>query len=151
MEELDMFEYLSEYQEDNRIEAKRAQGGLPHSLWETYSAFANTKGGVILLGVAEAEDKSLYSVPLSSPETLVEGFWRAVNDPKIASVNLLRPEDVQIVKSGKNRMIVIFVRPAPEALKPVYVGGDLYEGAYYRSGEGDCRYTHAQIEQMQNR
>ena len=75
MEGLDDLEFLSEYREDNRIEAKRAQGGLPHSLWETYSAFANTLGGVILLGVAEAKDGSLYSVPLLDPEELVEEFW----------------------------------------------------------------------------
>ena len=80
MEGLDDLEFLSEYREDNRIEAKRAQGGLPHSLWETYSAFANTLGGVILLGVAEAKDGSLYSVPLLDPEELVEEFWSIVQD-----------------------------------------------------------------------
>lgn len=146
MNTLDELEYLSEYREDNRIEAKRAQGGLPHSLWETYSAFANTQGGVILLGVAEAADKSLYSVPLPDPESLAEGFWRAVNDPKIVSVNLLLPEDVEIVKSGKNKIIVIFVPKAPEELWPVYMGGDMMTGSYFRSGEGDCHIPRAEIE-----
>lgn len=97
---MDTLEFLQEYQEDNRIEAKRAQGGLPHSLWETYSAFANTLGGVILLGVAEdKEDKSLYSVPLFDPRELVEEFWAMVNDPDIVSANILQREDVQILKS----------------------------------------------------
>ena len=145
LEELD---FLSDYREDNRIEAKRAQGGLPHSLWETYSAFANTLGGVILLGVAEARDKSLYSVPLFDPQELVDEFWDMVNDPSVVSANLLQPEDVQILRSGRNPIVAIFVPRAGRRQRPVYVGRDPYTGTYYRRGDGDYRCPRHEVEAM---
>ena len=41
------------YKEGNCPEVKKAEGGLPISLWESYSSFANSNGGVLLHGVGE--------------------------------------------------------------------------------------------------
>ena len=141
-------EKLEQYRENNRIEAKRALGGLPHSIWETYSAFANTLGGLLLLGVEEYTDKTLHTVDLPDPEGMTEEFWALVNDPHKASVNILAPSDVRIETVNGDRIIVIRVPRAQRFDKPVYVDGDPNTGVYWRSGEGDHRCTLEQVEAM---
>ena len=113
------FENLQQYRENNRIEAKQALGGLPESIWETYSAFANTMGGVILLGVEELEDKSLHALDILDPQWLIEDFWKLLNDPACVSANILLDEDIQIRMVDGKRIVVITVPPAPPSQRPV--------------------------------
>lgn len=146
------FRDLNRYQENNRIEAKKAQGGLPQSLWETYSAFANTEGGLILLGTAEQNpSKALEPVPLPDPQALAEEFWALVNDPQVVSCNLLRAEDVQILESGGLPIVAIEVPRASRFQQPVYISTNPLQGSYYRNGEGDCRFAPEQVRQLQQR
>jgi len=39
------------------IECKEAENNVPRSVYESYSAFANTKGGYAILGVKEGKKK----------------------------------------------------------------------------------------------
>lgn len=133
------FDDIGKYKENYRLEAKKAIGGLPESIWETYSAFANTLGGFILLGVAELEDKSFGCVLLPDPEYLVEEFLLRVNDPSVVSANILHENSVRIEDCHGRRIVVIEVPRAPRELRPVYCGSDPIKGSYYRSGESDIR------------
>ena len=142
------FENLQQYRENNRIEAKEALGGLPESIWETYSAFANTDGGVILLGVEELPDKALHALDILDPQWLIEDFWKLVNDPAVVSANILDEEAVQIHTVDGKQIITITVPEATHAQLPVYIGGDPYKGSYRRCGEGDYRIPIEEIRIM---
>lgn len=139
---------LEKYREDNRLEAKEAIGGLPRSIWETYSAFANTLGGVILLGVSEAEDKSLYPLDLEVPEKLITEFWDIINNKEYVSKNILSDDAVRIRRADGKRVIVIKVPKAEEKDKPVFIGKDMFHGTYIRDGDGDYRCSHEQVRAM---
>ena len=139
---------IDHYREDSRLEAKLATGGLPESIWETYSAFANTYGGVILLGVEELGDHTLRIQGLLDPQDLLEEFLARVSDPHTASVNLLRQDQVQIIPTPSGEILLIEVPQAPSALRPVFVGGDLYRGTYRREGEADLHCSPAEVDAM---
>lgn len=142
-------DHLEQYRENNRIEAKKAMGGLPKSLWETYSAFANTMGGLLLLGVEELPDKSLHALELPAPQRLAEEFWEIVNDPNRVSTNILSRGSLSIEETGGGRILVIRVPRAQRTDRPIYIEGDPMWGTYRRSGEGDYRCTPEEVRAMQ--
>lgn len=132
---------FSTLREGERFEAKLARGGLPRSLWETYSAFANTDGGIIVLGLEEAADHTLVPRGVEHPDTLVKEFWDIVNNPKKVSANILTAQDVRIesARDGSGSLVVIDVPRAPRSLRPVFIAGNPLTGTYRRNGEGDYR------------
>ena len=139
---------MGAYRENNRIEAKRATGGFPRSLWETYSAFANTIGGVILLGVEENPDKSLAVVGVPDSRGYQEEFWAHVRNTNQVSVNILASEDVFVQTVEGKEILVIQVPRAGRRDRPVFLGGNPFTGAYRRDGEGDYHCTPDEVRSM---
>ena len=141
---------LASYRENNRIEAKAAKGGLPRSMWETYSAFANTYGGVILLGVKEREDGTFETVGLTPVEAehLRQDFWNTVSNRSKVSAVLPIESEVEVLEADGGIVLAIHVPRAPRDERPVYINNDLFGGTYRRRGEGDYRCMRQEISAM---
>ena len=140
--------WLRGAREGNRLEAKLAKGGVPSSVWETYSAFANTEGGTIVLGATEASTGELEIVGLPDAEGLLKKLWDGVNNPSKVSANLLSNADIFIEEEDGKRYLRICVPRASRQLRPVYVAGNQARGTYRRNGEGDYHCSTEEIAAM---
>ena len=140
---LDVLVRLS-WNEGYELELKSAKGGLPNSLWDTYSAMANTRGGVILLGV---ENDGVVS-GLTDINKIKKNFWDAINNRARVSSNLLRDSDVQEVSHSNGIFLAIRVPRATRHQRPVFIGQNPLTGTYRRNYEGDYHCTEQEVGRM---
>src|SRR5690606_34243063 len=133
-EQLELFDDLT-YYEGADVEYKSAKGRLPSSLWETYSAFANSGGGTIWLGVVQRDDSHLDVHGIENADKLKTDIWNLVNNREKVSRNLLAESDVKIVPLPTRGMNLtqINVAPANRWERPVYVGKDPFRGTFRRN------------------
>ena len=124
------------------LECKRARKDVPHSLWETYSAFANTDGGTILLGVDEdLKEKDISKrfniIGVEDAAKIRTDIWNTLNSREKVSSNLLRDEDINTLSYDGKDVVVIHVPRATYEERPVYINNNLMRGTYRRQHEGD--------------
>ena len=124
---------LIQHGEKVHFEGKDASGGLPSSLWETYSSFANTDGGTVVLGVAEV-NHVLTVKGVDDATSLIKQFWDSVNNREKVSANILFDRNVYSVDCGGRKLVVIEVPRADRQDRPVYIGKDMFGGTFRRNG-----------------
>ena len=132
---------FDKYRENNCLEVKKAKGGLPLSLWETYSAFANTNGGCIILGVQENNDKSWSTTGLKDVSKLKKDFWDSIHNKQKVSISLLSDKDVIDYVVNDDVILVVKVPKARKEDRPVYIKDDMWGGTFKRDWEGDYHCT----------
>lgn len=142
-------ETLLERNECDDLEYKSAAGGFPESFWETYSAFANTDGGTIVLGVTESNGK-FYLDRLSAEqiEKYRKDFWNNVNNRSTVSRNLMKSDDLVIGNFNGFSFMVFFVPRASREQRPVYRTMNPYNGTFKRNYEGDYKCTEKEVQRM---
>ncbi len=152
MTEKDLHKLL-EKGEGITLECKRAEGGLPGSLWETYSAFANTNGGIILLGISEdrterSRSKRFSIKGIENADKECKDLWNIINSKEKVNVNLLHDEDVQIVNVDGKDVVVVKVPRADYNLRPVYINNNMMRGTFRRNHEGDYHCAEQMVRMM---
>lgn len=126
--------------EPAKVEVKKAAGGLPRSVVETVSAFSNTNGGLIVLGVHESE--GFTTVRLPDPAKLRDDLVSAVSDQLVPPV---RPS-VELVSVDGDVLVVAEIDPLLPDQRPCYVASrGIATGSFVRTGDGDRRMTQAEI------
>lgn len=143
---------LLKYGEHIHLECKKAESTLPNSVWETYSSFANTDGGVILFGVEEhlkeADlDKRFSFKSINNIEQRIKDFWNTINNDKV-SANILVDADVGSCVVNDNTIMWINVPQANYRQRPVYINGNPMKGSYKRNHEGDYHCTEDEVKAM---
>ena len=140
------------YGEHIHLECKKAESTLPNSVWETYSSFANTDGGLILFGVEEHIkevdfNKRFSFVSIKNPDQRIKDFWNTINSDKVSS-NILVDANVGCCEIYGATIIWIKISPANYKHRPVYINGNPMKGTFKRNYEGDYHCTEDEVKAM---
>ena len=136
--------------EGAEVEYKSARGGFPQSFWSTFSSFANTDGGTIVLGVKEKNGNFVPDGLTDEQATSYrKKFWDDAHNKACVSIPLLVESDVEeIVTDGGSYLLVFHVPRAPYNLRPVYLTLNPFGNTYRRRHEGDYVCREEEITQM---
>ena len=139
MTKQDLIEKLESLEWED-FEVKAAKGELPKSIWETVSAFSNTNGGWIVLGVTE-KDKGYEICGIENPEKIEQDFLNTLRGTKFNVFIATKQE----VFRFDNKTVIAFYVPVHKN-KPVYYNNQ--SNTYIRRGSADQRATQEEIDSM---
>lgn len=144
---------LRQFGESVELECKLAagaagQGKLPDDFWSTYSAFANTHGGLIVLGVKERSGQ-FEAHGLPQADRIIKSLFDLLNNRQKVSVNLLSDTHVRKLELASGNVVLVEVPPAGRKHKPVYLNGNPFNGnTYRRLHEGDRHCDDETVKRM---
>lgn len=145
-EVIDAIKYMQEYQtETDKLEAKTAEKGCPQKCYDTISAFANKRGGIIIFGINEHNnfiEQDVYDV--NDLQKQITSLCTTSLEPKI------RPEFLAVTYNGK-KLLAVKINELPQKKKPCYYKNvGINKGSYIRIGDSDEHMTDYEIYSLQS-
>ena len=125
--------------ETNNIEFKKAKDGVPENLYDTFSSFSNTSGGIIIFGVDEKNDYDICGITNSDIFQKKITEQSLMMEPKIRPIITICEYDGKIVASAEIPELDVFNKPC------YYSGKGKMKGSYIRVGDADLPMTDYEI------
>lgn len=121
---------------------------VPDMRWirNTYSAFCNTHGGTIVIGLVP-EGQRFVAAGVDNPEAVIGIVMDDLDCQDNVNRNLLTRESFRVLDVEGEKVVVIDVPRASRRDRPVYVGYD-HTNAYRRVGTRDVRMSKDEAESM---
>lgn len=120
------------------FECKEALNKLPENVWETVSAFSNTSGGWIVLGIKQ-NGKRFDVQGVNDAEKIESDFLNTIRSGQKFNIRLTAKARKYSI-DGKT--VLAFYLPS-SPVKPIYSKNT--SNTFIRSGSGDCRATEAEV------
>lgn len=125
------------------VEAKRAATALPRSVRETISAFQNTAGGVLVLGLDEAAGFAVVGV--DDPAKIASDLACLCSDAMEPPVRPL----IQIIELDGQHLVAAEIPALDRSLRPSYYRGEgMVRGSYLRVNDGDHRMSSYEVQMV---
>ena len=123
----------------SNIEFKKAKDGVPENLYDTFSSFSNTSGGIIIFGVDEKNNYEICGI--NNPDIFQKKITEQtlMMEPKIRPIITICEYEGKIIASAEIPELDIFNKPC------YYSGKGKMKGSYIRVGDADLPMTDYEI------
>ncbi|MFU0517042.1 ATP-binding protein [Gardnerella pickettii] len=138
--------------DDSNYEAKSCDAKLSVSVWETVSAFANTNGGTLLLGLDESNDFS----PTKNFDInkVRDQFIEGIGDGGVNGARLTYPPryDLErVIVDNNYQILAIKIYENTADKKPCYITAKGSKGgSYKRVDDKDIRMSNDEVYEIEN-
>ncbi|ALC04512.1 transcriptional regulator [Corynebacterium deserti GIMN1.010] len=140
--------------DDELVEVKSwsqvPKGGGAKSFWESFSAFANTNGGYIVLGLREPD---FIPVEGFNPHKSIQMIRAGLNEQDRDALKLdpVPEHQIETFKLEGSEIVVVTVSPLEVNGPCFYIPAGINNGSFKRVGDEDRKLNHREIYELQNR
>ena len=123
--DLTTLEAVLSLKESSQVEYKKAKNEFPKDAWKSYSAFANTSGGYLILGISEDEYKNPVWTGVKDAEKIISDFCSTLADRSKVSLNIITNDDIRTRIIEDKTIIIIHIKETAITNKPIYLNNNI--------------------------